>query len=137
MLGDDSHDPTYIETVPQRGYRLIAPVAPWVDAPHTPLENPQRPADEPARATLAVTRTGSPRRRVAIALSIVPTLALGYVVADRSIAVLPFVDMSEKKDQEHFADGMSEEIITAGAWRRVGFPDRRDLRYALQLRPGI
>jgi TolB-like protein/Tfp pilus assembly protein PilF len=28
-----------------------------------------------------------------------------------SIAVLPFVDMSEKHDQEYFADGMAEEII--------------------------
>jgi TolB-like protein/tetratricopeptide (TPR) repeat protein len=32
-------------------------------------------------------------------------------VADKSIAVLPFVDMSEKKDQEYFGDGMAEEII--------------------------
>jgi TolB-like protein len=32
-------------------------------------------------------------------------------VGDKSIAVLPFVDMSEKKDQEYFADGMTEEII--------------------------
>ena len=32
-------------------------------------------------------------------------------VVDKSIAVLPFVDMSEKKDQEYFADGMAEEII--------------------------
>jgi TolB-like protein/thioredoxin-like negative regulator of GroEL len=31
--------------------------------------------------------------------------------ADKSIAVLPFTDMSEKKDQEYFADGMAEEII--------------------------
>lgn len=30
---------------------------------------------------------------------------------DQSIAVLPFVDMSEKKDQEYFADGMAEEIL--------------------------
>jgi TolB-like protein/tetratricopeptide (TPR) repeat protein len=29
----------------------------------------------------------------------------------KSVAVLPFVDMSEKKDQEYFADGMSEEVI--------------------------
>jgi eukaryotic-like serine/threonine-protein kinase len=29
----------------------------------------------------------------------------------RSIAVLPFVDMSEIKDQEYFADGLSEELI--------------------------
>jgi TolB-like protein/Tfp pilus assembly protein PilF len=32
-------------------------------------------------------------------------------VADKSIAVLPFVDMSEKKDQEYFGDGLSEELI--------------------------
>ena len=32
-------------------------------------------------------------------------------IADKSIAVLPFADMSEKKDQEYFADGMAEEII--------------------------
>ena len=29
----------------------------------------------------------------------------------KSIAVLPFVDMSEKKDEEYFADGLSEELI--------------------------
>jgi TolB-like protein/predicted Zn-dependent protease len=32
-------------------------------------------------------------------------------VTERSIAVLPFVDLSEKHDQEYFADGMAEEII--------------------------
>jgi len=32
-------------------------------------------------------------------------------VAEKSIAVLPFVDMSEKKDQEYFSDGLSEELI--------------------------
>jgi TolB-like protein/tetratricopeptide (TPR) repeat protein len=37
-----------------------------------------------------------------------PTVA---AMTDKSIAVLPFVDMSEKKDQEYFGDGMAEEII--------------------------
>jgi TolB-like protein/Flp pilus assembly protein TadD len=32
-------------------------------------------------------------------------------VSGKSVAVLPFVDMSEKKDQEYFADGVAEEII--------------------------
>jgi TolB-like protein len=31
--------------------------------------------------------------------------------AENSIAVLPFADMSEKKDQEYFSDGLSEELI--------------------------
>src|SRR5208283_6063667 len=29
ILGDDSEHPSYIENLPRRGYRLIAPVAPW------------------------------------------------------------------------------------------------------------
>jgi TolB-like protein/Tfp pilus assembly protein PilF len=33
------------------------------------------------------------------------------VVAEKSIAVLPFADMSEKHDQEYFGDGMAEEIL--------------------------
>jgi adenylate cyclase len=35
----------------------------------------------------------------------------GAHVNERSIAVLPFADMSEKHDQEYFSDGMTEEII--------------------------
>ena len=31
--------------------------------------------------------------------------------SEKSIAVLPFVDMSEKHDQEYFGDGMAEEIL--------------------------
>ncbi len=33
------------------------------------------------------------------------------LVNDKSIAVLPFVDLSEKKDQEYFSDGLSDELI--------------------------
>ena len=32
-------------------------------------------------------------------------------VSEKSVAVLPFVDMSQKKDQEYFSDGLSEELI--------------------------
>ncbi len=32
-------------------------------------------------------------------------------VTTRSVAVLPFLDMSEKHDQEYFSDGLSEELI--------------------------
>jgi len=33
------------------------------------------------------------------------------VINPKSVAVLPFADMSEKKDQEYFSDGLSEELI--------------------------
>src|SRR5262249_8215057 len=32
-------------------------------------------------------------------------------VTEKSIAVLPFVDMSEKHDQEYFRDGIAEEVL--------------------------
>ena len=74
------------------------------------------------------------RRRTAVALAIAATavIVLGYLVfarfshrgadvtatsppstavAEKSIAVLPFVDLSEKHDQEYFADGMAEETL--------------------------
>jgi adenylate cyclase len=73
------------------------------------------------------------RRVVVILTSATLALALGYLVveqfrrsglthptvrppsppgavSDASVAVLPFLDLSENKDQEYFADGMSEEL---------------------------
>ena len=82
--------------------------------------------DRPTRAAEVHTRPGWLRAVLLVALLLVlgggayvawerfvlqkrtaPALASG----DKSIAVLPFVDMSEKKDQEYFADGMAEEIL--------------------------
>jgi len=34
-------------------------------------------------------------------------------VPEKSIAVLPFIDLSEQKDQKYFSDGVTEQIITA------------------------
>jgi len=43
---------------------------------------------------------------------VAPTVAPAETaIAEKSIAVLPFTDMSEKRDQEYLADGMAEAII--------------------------
>ena len=41
----------------------------------------------------------------------IPSAPAARPHADKSIAVLPFVDMSEKRDEEYFSDGLSEELI--------------------------
>jgi len=124
ILGDVDPKPTYITTVPRKGYRLIASVQSGTElASSTEAAVMQRKAAAPGRAwvmagTLAVVLA----LIVAYFLGDKPwlsydtpgkgqTSATSVVVSDRSIAVLPFVDMSEKKDQEYFADGMAEEII--------------------------
>jgi TolB-like protein/tetratricopeptide (TPR) repeat protein len=40
-----------------------------------------------------------------------PAAPAGEAVSDKSVAVLPFADMSEKRDQEYFSDGLAEELI--------------------------
>lgn len=40
-----------------------------------------------------------------------PPATAGATVAAPSVAVLPFTDLSEKKDQQYFADGLAEELI--------------------------
>jgi TolB-like protein/Tfp pilus assembly protein PilF len=40
-----------------------------------------------------------------------PTVPAVPTIPEKSVAVLPFVDMSAKKDQEYFSDGLSEELI--------------------------
>jgi TolB-like protein/Tfp pilus assembly protein PilF len=40
-----------------------------------------------------------------------PPTTVAPAATDRSIAVLPFVNMSSDKEQEYFADGISEEVL--------------------------
>jgi adenylate cyclase len=42
-------------------------------------------------------------------------------ISAKSVAILPFLDMSENKDQEHFSDGLTEELIN----RLSKIPDMR------------
>jgi TolB-like protein len=50
----------------------------------------------------------SERPVAAVALVAAPAAP---AISEKSVAVLPFLDMSEKKDQEYFSDGLSEELI--------------------------
>jgi TolB-like protein len=81
----------------------------------------------PAKPTAGMGRKAKLVAGVAVVTGVGVALALGVhswskshnaaqppaaaAITDKSIAVLPFADMSEKKDQEYFADGMAEEIL--------------------------
>jgi TolB-like protein/DNA-binding winged helix-turn-helix (wHTH) protein len=117
LLGERPDDHRYIVTVPGRGYRFVAQVT------TTTVEEQQPAAPEPIQETIP------PPRRKALAASAVAMIVLAGVAfwllqgarhAERSvtiqptqlsIAVMPFVDMSEAQDQAYFAEGLSEEIL--------------------------
>jgi transcriptional activator of cad operon len=114
LLGDDSKSPTYIETVPRLGYRMVATVVPWADHP---LENRLRPRLGAAwiwAAAMALClalvaswgafrgKVGSDNHSASAAVAAQP---------EKSIAVLPFLDLTEGMREEEFADGMTEELI--------------------------
>jgi serine/threonine protein kinase/TolB-like protein/Tfp pilus assembly protein PilF len=40
-----------------------------------------------------------------------PAVTSAFAPPERSVAVLPFLDSSEKKDQEYFSDGLAEELL--------------------------
>jgi TolB-like protein len=58
----------------------------------------------PARQAAA---TPAPTATATTPAALPATLA----IPEKSVAVLPFADMSEKKDQEYFSEGLSEELI--------------------------
>jgi TolB-like protein/DNA-binding winged helix-turn-helix (wHTH) protein len=127
-LGDTAETPRYVETLPRRGYRFIAPV----------INNGNRGEAKVETASVEVPASGvperpAPRRRlrrpmlVAAGVILVALLfALVFMGGSlrewlrgkpavppiHSIAVLPLQDLSSDPNQEYFADGMTEELIT-------------------------
>lgn len=170
LLGDDPKQPSYIMTVPRKGYRLVADVdtaggaEPAVQVSSGPAPEPVSadvsdvsdvpewpqgavaqvvpetlPDAEPiAPAASAVAGAATaPRqhRRLAVGLAVGATLSVvlgaalwmhdgpgherpGSVAGihatqppQKSVAVFPFLDLTDEMKQEYFADGITEELI--------------------------
>jgi transcriptional activator of cad operon len=121
QLGDDSKQPRYIATVPRLGYRMVATVKPCgEDGAGTPGSvQASRIARPKIRAKwvlavallgIAIVTTGAVlvRRRAAGALSASSAVGLQ---SQKSIAVMPFLDLTDGMKEEEFTDGMTEELI--------------------------
>jgi TolB-like protein/DNA-binding winged helix-turn-helix (wHTH) protein len=121
-LGDSADRPRWIETLPRRGYRFIAPVEGSADSAEAAVvDHQKRP------------KPIFQRRWIAIVLlvpmmigAVVAALLLGMNVRgwrDRlfmrspktqiqALAVLPLTNLSGDSEQEYFADGITESLIT-------------------------
>jgi DNA-binding winged helix-turn-helix (wHTH) protein len=121
-LGDDSKQPAYIATVPRLGYQLVAAVGPWADATATSESTPEAPPEFPPLTW---------GRRISLGASLAAALAAAVVLVvwiaggsqrnseaaapaadpQTSIAVLPFLDLTDEMKHEIFVDGMTEELV--------------------------
>lgn len=126
-LGDDARRPVFVETVHGRGYRFLPPL------------EAAGPVSRDEAAPVAH-RTGAGRRTLllvmAAAVAVAALAALGLLLLGRpdlvsgphpkSIAVAPFIDLSPGRQDQWFADGLTEEVLSTLA-------RTRDLRVAARL----
>ncbi len=117
-LGDSAENPRYVETLPRRGYRFIGHI--HGDA----ADNGS--AGETQGGPVAATQPrpwAMPATLLAAALLIAGAVGLNVgglreklfgapAPKVNALAVLPFANLSNDPEQEYFADGMTEELIS-------------------------
>lgn len=121
-LGDSAENPRFVETLPRRGYRFIAPVGSRLGSKKD-LDAQPVAHDSPSRSKR------SRGRWLALISAVVLVLAAAWVVSPRlwrggrdreilslavikSIAVLPLENLSREPQQGYFVDGMTEALIS-------------------------
>jgi len=117
-LEDSADSPRFVETLPRRGYRFIAPVKPAID----------QPIQEPGTSVVPLSNSRFSRRWFAGAVAVALTVAAAAFVYQRigsdrssagitpgqirSLAVLPFENLSGDPGQDYFVDGVTDALTT-------------------------
>src|SRR5882724_64239 len=141
-LNDEADSPRYLETVPPRGYRFMAPVQTEM-TPGRAAEEPPKELREPeelpvGKLDVLFTAGENPfyyrpethrplfnRRVVLLAAALIGVVGGGYYWSNHRarasdnnartrtmVAVLPFENLTNDPSQEYFSDGMTEETIS-------------------------
>ena len=133
QLGDDPKQPNYIATVPRLGYRMMATVTPWVDSTTVLASESSSSGSNVQKSDGIAAPAGGPKIRAGwvVVAMVVAGFAIVGVLAfllrsrvagnpsasqvtsqnQKSIVVLPFLDLTDGMNEEEFADGMTEELI--------------------------
>jgi TolB-like protein/DNA-binding winged helix-turn-helix (wHTH) protein/Tfp pilus assembly protein PilF len=111
-LGDSAAQPRFVETLPRRGYRFIAPVT-------------VSTADNGAAAPADPRHGARTRHWLALAIVLAAGIVIGAGIAAArlaprgsaaseitAIAVIPLENLSRDPEQQYFADGLTDALIT-------------------------
>ncbi|MGH7868170.1 MAG: winged helix-turn-helix domain-containing protein, partial [Candidatus Dormibacteraceae bacterium] len=119
VFEDDARDPRFIETIPKRGYRLVAAVQVVNGRAAKPVAVPAVSASG-TRGIVPI--TAATVGASILVLGLLLTFNVGGVrnrllsrttrPAIRSLAVLPLQSLSTDPAQEFFAEGMTDALIT-------------------------
>ena len=129
-LGDSAESPRFVETLPRRGYRFVAPIteikSPERDSAYENADTamPAQSEEVPAIGKVRVSRTMA---KLSLALTLVVVLVAASVWGwlkwrarmslqntphIMSLVVLPLTNLSGDPSQDYFADGMTDELTT-------------------------
>jgi TolB-like protein/DNA-binding winged helix-turn-helix (wHTH) protein len=137
-LSDSADNPRFVETLPRRGYRFIAPiqavavssdvaavdlsgaVTPASATSDAPEANEQDQADRPHKAAVLLQRWPGTWKVSGVALFVILGICAAWILRPRShvppdirsLAVLPLENLSGDASQDYFSDGMTDELIT-------------------------
>lgn len=110
-LGDDPESPSFIETLPKKGYRFIAPVAEV--RPNEAQHRTRRLQAAAAVATL-----------LALATGISLLLHARTAQHQATVVVLPFDNLTGRSDRDFLATAVTDQIITGVGSTKINVIDR-------------
>jgi len=122
VLGDLTSDIQFIETIPKRGYRFVAPVTEVANQPEVEISNVY-PAHQPALVRLRPRRLPpKPSKTTAVLFALLVAVLVYFLLVRpvpsgalrlNSLVVLPLNNLSDDPDQEFFTEAMTDELINS------------------------
>jgi TolB-like protein/DNA-binding winged helix-turn-helix (wHTH) protein/Tfp pilus assembly protein PilF len=115
VLNDSATEPRFIETLPRRGYRFIAPVTAVGEIPREipPAASPQLERKDEGRRNPPLSRLMWAGGAVALLVSALTAWFFLRPHSVKSIAVLPLENLSADANQQFLADGVTDELTTS------------------------